>query len=141
MAYWLMKSEPETYSWDDQVKRGAKGEPWSGVRNHQAKLNLMKMKKGERAFFYHSGETKEIVGIVEIVREHYPDPTAKSGEPWVVVDVKAVEPLIKPVQLAGAKAEPRLKNMVLVNNMRLSVQPVTADEWKVICKMGGLSPS
>jgi predicted RNA-binding protein with PUA-like domain len=138
MAHWLMKSEPETYSWDDQVKRGAKGEPWSGVRNHQAKLNLMKMKKGERAFFYHSGETKEIVGIVEIVREHYPDPTAKSGEPWVVVDVKAVEPLSKPVRLADAKAEPRLKTMVLVNNTRLSVQPVTADEWKVICKMGGV---
>jgi predicted RNA-binding protein with PUA-like domain len=138
MAYWLMKSEPETYSWDDQVKRGAKGEPWSGVRNHQAKLNLMKMKKGERAFFYHSGETKEIVGIVEIVREHYPDPTAKPDEPWVVVDVKAIEPLKKPVRLADAKAEPRLKAMVLVNNMRLSVQPVTADEWKVICKMGGV---
>jgi predicted RNA-binding protein with PUA-like domain len=140
MAHWLMKSEPETYSWDDQVQRGAKGEPWSGVRNHQAKLNLMKMKKGERAFFYHSGETKEIVGIVEIVREHYPDPTAKAGEPWVVVDVKAIEPLKKPVLLADAKAEPRLKAMVLVNNMRLSVQPVTADEWKVICKMGGVKP-
>jgi predicted RNA-binding protein with PUA-like domain len=138
MAHWLMKSEPETYSWDDQVQRGAKGEPWSGVRNHQAKLNLTKMKKGERAFFYHSGETKEIVGIVEIVREHYPDPTAKPDEPWVVVDVKAIEPLKKPVRLADAKAEPRLKSMVLVNNMRLSVQPVTADEWKVICKMGGV---
>ena len=138
MAHWLMKSEPETYSWDDQLKRGQKGEPWSGVRNHQAKLNLMKMKKGERAFFYHSGDTKEIVGIVEIVREHYPDPTAKPGEPWVAVDVKAVEPMIKPVRLADAKAEPRLKAMVLVNNTRLSVQPVTAEEWKVICKMGGL---
>jgi predicted RNA-binding protein with PUA-like domain len=133
-----MKSEPGTYSWNDQVKRGDKGEPWSGVRNHQAKLNLMKMKKGERAFFYHSGDTKEIVGIVEIVREHYPDPTAKPGEPWVAVDVKAVEPMIKPVRLADAKAEPRLKAMVLVNNTRLSVQPVTAEEWKVICKMGGL---
>ena len=98
MAHWLLKSEPETYSWDDQVKRGAKGEPWTGVRNHQAKLNLMKMKKGDRGFFYHSGEGKEIVGIVEIVREHYPDPTAKSGEPWVVVDVKAIEPLKKPVR-------------------------------------------
>jgi predicted RNA-binding protein with PUA-like domain len=138
MAHWLMKSEPETYSWDDQVKRGAKGEPWSGVRNHQAKLNLMKMKKGERAFFYHSGETKEIVGIVEVVREHYPDPTAKAGEPWVVVDVKAIGPLSKPVRLADAKAEPRLKTMVLVNNTRLSVQPVSADEWKVICTMGGV---
>ena len=138
MAYWLMKSEPETYSWDEQVKRGAKGEPWTGVRNHQAKLNLTKMKKGDRAFFYHSGASKEVVGVVEVIREHYPDPTAKSGEPWVVVEVKAVEPLKKPVTLAAAKAEPKLKAMVLVNNTRLSVQPVTADEWKIICKMGGL---
>jgi predicted RNA-binding protein with PUA-like domain len=138
MAYWLMKSEPETYSWDEQVKRGAKGEPWTGVRNHQAKLNLTKMKKGDRAFFYHSGASKEVVGVVEVIREHYPDPTAKSGEPWVVVEVKAVEPLKKPVTLADAKAEPKLKAMVLVNNTRLSVQPVTADEWKIICKMGGL---
>jgi predicted RNA-binding protein with PUA-like domain len=138
MAYWLLKTEPGTFSWDDQVKRGAKGEPWSGVRNHQAKLNLMKMKKGERAFFYHSGEGKEIVGIVEVSREHYPDPTAKSGEPWVVVDVKAIEPLGKPVTLVDAKAEPRLQKMVLVNNTRLSVQPVTADEWKLVCKMAGV---
>ena len=140
MAYWLLKTEPETFSWDDQLKKGAKGEPWSGVRNHQAKLNLMRMKKGERGFFYHSGETKEIVGIVEVIREHYPDPTAKSGEPWVAVDVKAIEPLHKPVRLADAKAEPRLKAMVLVNNTRLSVQPVSADEWKVICKLGGVAP-
>jgi predicted RNA-binding protein with PUA-like domain len=138
MAHWLMKSEPETYSWDDQVKRGAKGEPWTGVRNHQAKSNLMKMQKGDRAFFYHSGDSKEIVGIVEVIRESYPDPTAKSGEPWVVVDVKAVEPLKKPVTLAEAKAEPRLKAMVLVNNTRLSVQPVSAEEWKILCKMGGV---
>ncbi|HKM88931.1 MAG TPA: EVE domain-containing protein [Xanthobacteraceae bacterium] len=138
MAYWLLKTEPGTFSWTDQVARGAKGEPWSGVRNHQAKLNLMKMKKGERAFFYHSGEGKEIVGIVEVSREHYPDPTAKSGEPWVVVDVKAIEPLGKPVTLVDAKAEPRLKAMVLVNNTRLSVQPVAAEEWKLVCKMGGV---
>ena len=138
MAYWLMKSEPETYSWDEQVKRGAKGEPWTGVRNHQAKLNLMKMKKGDRAFFYHSGASKEVVGVVEVIREHYPDPTATAGEPWVVVDVKAVEPLPKPVTLAEAKAEPRLKAMALVANTRLSVQPVTADEWIIVRKMGGL---
>jgi predicted RNA-binding protein with PUA-like domain len=138
MAHWLLKSEPDTYSWDEQVKRGAKGEPWTGVRNHQAKNNLLKMKKGDLGFFYHSGEGKEIVGVVEIVREHYPDPTAKGGEPWVVVDVKAIEPLKKPVRLADAKAEPKLKSMVLVNNTRLSVQPVTADEWKIICKMGGI---
>jgi predicted RNA-binding protein with PUA-like domain len=138
VAHWLLKSEPETYSWDEQVKRGAKGEPWTGVRNHQAKNNLLKMKKGDLGFFYHSGEGKEIVGVVEIVREHYPDPTAKAGEPWVVVDVKAIEPLKKTVRLADAKAEPKLKSMVLVNNTRLSVQPVTADEWKIICKMGGI---
>ncbi len=138
MAHWLLKTEPETFSWDDQVKRGAKGEPWSGVRNHQAKLNLMRMKKGERAFFYHSGGTKEIVGVVEVIREHYPDPTAKPDEPWVVVDVKAVEAMRKPIRLVDARAEPRLKNMVLVNNTRLSVQLVTDDEWKVICEMGGV---
>jgi predicted RNA-binding protein with PUA-like domain len=139
MAHWLLKTEPETFSWDDQLKRTAKGEPWSGVRNHQAKNNLMKMKKGERAFFYHSGESKEIVGIAEVIREHYPDPTAKSGEPWVAVDVKAVAPLKKPITLGTAKAEPRLKAMVLVNNTRLSVQPVTDAEWKLICKMGGVT--
>ncbi len=139
MAHWLLKTEPATFSWHDQVERGDKGEPWSGVRNHQAKLNLMRMKKGERAFFYHSGVGKEIVGIVEVIREHYPDPTAKPDEPWAVVDVKAIEPLQKPVRLADAKAEARLKSMVLVNNTRLSVQPVTAEEWKVVCKMGGVT--
>src|SRR5271155_4556115 len=137
MAHWLLKTEPGTYSWDDQLKRGAKGEPWSGVRNYQARANLMKMKKGERAFFYHSGEGKEIVGIVEVIREHYPDPTDKTGK-FVMVDVKAIEPLKKPVTLADAKADAALKKMVLVNNPRLSVQPVAADEWKHICKMGGV---
>jgi predicted RNA-binding protein with PUA-like domain len=140
MAYWLMKSEPSTWSWDDQVKKGAKGEPWSGIRNHQAKLNLMKMKKGERGFFYHSGDAKEIVGIVEIVREHYPDPTDKTGK-FVVVDVKATEALPQPVTLAAAKADSRLKDMVLVNNTRLSVQPVTVQEWKTICALGGVKSS
>ena len=137
MAYWLLKTEPETFSWDEQVNRGGKGEPWSGVRNHQAKNNLMKMRKGERAFFYHSGGTREIVGIVEVIREHYPDPTDPSGK-FVAVDVKAIEPFRQPVTLAAAKAEPRLKDMVLVNNTRLSVQPVAADEWKLICKLGGV---
>ncbi|HTQ84319.1 MAG TPA: EVE domain-containing protein, partial [Pseudolabrys sp.] len=125
MAYWLMKSEPGSWSWNDQVKKGAKGDAWSGVRNFQAKSNLMKMKKGDRAFFYHSGEEKAVVGVVEIIREHYPDPTAKKGEPWVVVDVKALEPAKTPVTLAEIKAEPKLKAMVLANNTRLSVQPVT----------------
>jgi len=138
MAYWLLKTEPGTFSWDDQVKRGARGEPWTGVRNHQAKLNLTRMKKGERALFYHSGEGKEVVGIAEVIREHYPDPTDKSGR-FVAVDVKAVAPLKKPVTLAAARAEPALKDMVLVNNTRLSVQPVSAAEWKRICKMGGVA--
>ena len=138
MAYWLVKSEPSAWSWDQQVAKGAKGEAWTGVRNHQAKLNLMKMKKGDRAFFYHSNEGKEAVGVIEVIREHYPDPTAKPGEPWVVVDVRAIEPMKKPVSLADAKAEPRLRAMALVNNTRLSVQPVTADEWKIVCRMGGL---
>jgi predicted RNA-binding protein with PUA-like domain len=136
--YWLVKSEPNVWSWDQQVAKGAKGEAWSGVRNHQAKLNLMKMKKGDRAFFFHSNVGKEVVGIVEIIREHYPDPSAKPGEPWVVVDVKAVEPMPKPVTLTAARAEPKLKNMVLVNNTRLSVQPVTEAEWKIVCRMAGL---
>jgi predicted RNA-binding protein with PUA-like domain len=108
------------------------------VRNFQAKSNLMKMKKGDRAFFYHSGEEKAVVGVVEIVREHYPDPTAKKDEPWMVVDVKAIEPVKQPVTLSAIKAEPKLKSMVLVNNSRLSVQPVTAEEWKLVCKMGGV---
>jgi len=138
MAYWLMKSEPGSWSWDQQVKKGAKGDAWSGVRNFQAKSNLMKMKKGDRAFFYHSGEEKAVVGVIEIVREYYPDPTAKKDEPWVVVDVRAIEPVKQPVTLSTIKAEPKLKRMVLVNNSRLSVQPVTAEEWKLVCKMGGL---
>jgi len=133
-----MKSEPDAWSWDQQVKKGAKGEAWTGVRNHQAKLNLMKMKKGDCAFFYHSNIGKEAVGIMEIIREAYHDPTAEAGTPWVVVDVKAVEPLPKPVTIEDVKKEPKLKHMVLINNTRLSVQPVTADEWKIVCKMGGL---
>jgi len=138
MAYWLMKSEPGSWSWDEQVKSGAKGTAWTGVRNFQAKSNLTKMKKGDRAFFYHSGEEKAVVGVVEITRDHYPDPTAKKGEPWAVVDVKAVAAAKTPVTLAAIKAEPKLKAMVLVNNTRLSVQPVTAEEWRLVSKMGGL---
>ena len=138
MAYWLMKSEPDAWSWDQQVKKGAKGEAWTGVRNHQAKLNFMKMKKGDLAFFYHSNIGKAAVGILEVIREAYPDPTAEPGSPWVVVEVKAVEPLPNPVSLDAIKAEPRLKGMMLVNNTRLSVQPVTPEEWKLVCRMGGL---
>ncbi len=136
MAYWLIKSEPDAWSWDQQVTKGAAGEPWSGVRNHTAKLNLMKMKKGDRAFFYHSNIGKEIVGIVQVAREHYPDPSDKTGT-FVTVDVKALEPLPRPVALAQIKATPALKNMALLKQSRLSVQPVTADEWMTICRIGG----
>jgi len=137
MQYWLVKSEPDAWSWDQQVRSGAKGEPWTGVRNHTAKQNLMKMKKGDRAFFYHSNVGKEIVGIVEVVREHYRDPTDKSGT-FVVVDLKAVAPVLEPVTLAAIKGEPKLKDMALLKQSRLSVQPVTAAEWKLVCKMGGV---
>jgi predicted RNA-binding protein with PUA-like domain len=139
MNYWLIKSEPDAWSWDDQVKAGAKGEAWTGVRNHTAKQNLMKMKKGDRAFFYHSGEGREIVGTTEIIRDSFPDPTAQPGEPWVAVDVKALAPFKTPVTLAAIKAEPRLNDMALIKLSRLSVQPVAAPEWKVICAMGGVA--
>jgi predicted RNA-binding protein with PUA-like domain len=138
MAYWLMKTEPEEFSWDDQVKRGAKGEPWNGVRNFIARKNLKEMKKGEKFFFYHTGDEKQVVGIGEIIKEFFPDPTAEKGEPWVAVQTDAVEPLPKPVTLAAVKAEPKLKDMALAKYARLSVQPVTDAEWKLICKMGGM---
>lgn len=138
MAFWLIKSEPSVWSWQQQVKAGAKGTFWDGVRNHLAKQNLMAMQKGDHAFFYHSNEGKEIVGIVEIIREAYPDPTAEAGEPWVVVDVSAREALKKPVTLAMVKAAPTLTKMSLVTSARLSVQPVTVAEWAQVCRMGGL---
>lgn len=131
MAYWLIKSEPDTWSWEQQKKRGAKGEVWSGVRNHQAKLNLMRMAKSDLCFFYHSNEGKEIVGIARVINNAYPDPTAETG-PWVAVDVVAVEELPKPVTIEDVKREPRLKDMVLINNTRLSVQPVTEQEWQIV---------
>ena len=137
MAYWLLKSEPDSWSYDDQKKKGAKGDAWTGVRNFSARRYLKEMKKGDRAFFYHTGDEKAVVGIVEVTRDAYPDPTAK-GEPWVVVDVKAVEALPKPVTLAAIKQEAKLKDMALVKYSRLSVQPVTDAEWKLVCKMGGL---
>jgi predicted RNA-binding protein with PUA-like domain len=137
MNYWLIKSEPDAWSWDDQVKAGAKGEAWTGVRNHAAKLNLTKMKKGDHAFFYHSGDDKAVVGIAEIIHESYPDPTAAPDEPWVVVDVKALRPLKTPVPLAAIKAEPALKDMTLIKQSRLSVQPVAAAEWNIVCRMAG----
>ncbi|MDR3466599.1 MAG: EVE domain-containing protein [Xanthobacteraceae bacterium] len=137
MAYWLVKSEPSTWSWAQQVAKGAKGEAWTGVRNHTAKQNLMKMKTGDRAFFYHSNEGKEIVGIVEVIREAYPDPTDESGK-FVCVDIKADRALSKPVTLAAIKVDAALAEMELIKYSRLSVQGVTAAQWKHVCKLGGL---
>ena len=137
MAYWLMKSEPSAWSWDQQVAKGAKGEAWTGVRNHTAKLNMMKMKKGDLAFFYHSNDGKEIVGIVDIIREHYPDPSDKTGK-FVCVDIKADKPLKKPVTLVAIKAEKALANMDLLKQSRLSVGRVKPDEWRLICELAGI---
>lgn len=137
MAYWLIKSEPDVWSWDQQVAEGDKGTFWNGVRNHQAKNNMIAMKVGDKAFFYHSNKGKEIVGICEVIKPYYPDHTDKSGK-FGMVDFKAVKPLKHPVSLEAIKAESKLADMVLVNNSRLSVQPVTAPEWKLICKMGGV---
>lgn len=137
MAYWLFKSEPDVWSWDAQVAAGEAGTHWNGVRNHLAKKHLMAMKRGERGFFYHSNEGKAVVGIVEVIREYYPDHTDESGR-FGMVDVKAVEALPNPVTLDAVKAESALAQMVLVNNSRLSVQPVTDEEWALVRKMGGL---
>jgi predicted RNA-binding protein with PUA-like domain len=136
MAHWLFKSEPSTWSWSQQVEAGAKGTFWNGVRNHLAKKQLMAMRKGERGFFYHSNEERAIVGIVEVIKEYYPDHTDESGK-FGMVDVKAAKALKRPVALAEIKAEPRLADMVLVNNSRLSVQPVTDAEWAVVLEMAG----
>lgn len=138
MAYWLLKTEPEEFSWDEQVTRGAKGEAWSGVRNFTARNNLKQMKKGDKFFFYHTGGERQVVGIGEVIREAFPDPTAKADEHWIAVQTAAVEPVPKPVTLATVKAEPKLKDMALVKYSRLSVQPVTAGEWKLVCNMGGV---
>jgi len=137
MRYWLFKSEPSTWSWEQQVASGAAGTFWSGVRNHLAKQQMMAMSRGDRGFFYHSNEGKEIVGIVEIIREFYPDYTDEMGK-FGMVDVRAVQPLKTPVTLAEVKATPALAKMSLITSARLSVQPVTAAEWKMICKMGGV---
>lgn len=137
MAHWLIKSEPGNWSWHDQMKAGRKGTFWNGVRNHSAKLNLLAMRVGEQAFFYHSNEGKEIVGIVEIIKPYYPDPSDLSGK-FGMVDVRAVEALKKPVSLDAVKADPRLAKMALVTNARLSVQPVSDSEWDIIRAEGGL---
>jgi predicted RNA-binding protein with PUA-like domain len=132
---WLLKSEPETWSWEMQKKKGAKGEPWSGVRNHTAKLNMMAMKLGDLGFFYHSGDEKAVVGIVEVIGEYRPDPTDEKGIFGLVI-VKAVKDMPQPVTLADCKANPKLKEMSLVTSFRLSVQPVRPAEWKEVCRMG-----
>ena len=131
--FWLVKSEPEAFSWDQQVENGV--EPWTGVRNHGAKLNLKAMKLGDRAFFYHSNTGMEIVGVVEVVREAYPDPTAEKGD-WVSVDMKAVAPMPQPVTLAAIKADPSLAELALVRQSRLSVMPVSPAHWQQLCEMG-----
>ncbi len=137
MHYWLIKSEPGNWSWDDQVKSGDEGAEWDGVRNHQANNNMKAMKTGDRIFFYHSVAEKQVVGIVEVIKEWYPDPadaTAKFG----MVDVRALAPVPEPVTLAAIKAEPSLAELLLVRHTRLSVMPIDAKSWRLICKMGGV---
>ncbi|MBB4003792.1 MAG: EVE domain-containing protein [Aurantimonas endophytica] len=140
MRYWLFKSEPEKWSFDQQKKAGAKGQEWDGVRNYQARNFMREMTVGDRGFFYHSNEGKAVVGIVEVIAEAHPDSTAKDGK-WECVDIRAVMDVPNPVTLDAAKAEPALKDMVLVNNSRLSVQPVTDAEFARVCEMGGLDPA
>jgi predicted RNA-binding protein with PUA-like domain len=137
MAYWLFKSEPNAWSWDDQVARSEAGEQWDGVRNYQARNNMQAMRTGDRGFFYHSVDAKEIVGIVEVIAEAHPDTTDTTGK-WFCVDIAAREALPKPIGLDTIKGDPKLAEMVLVKNSRLSVQPVTEAEWNYICKLGGL---
>ncbi|WP_439543598.1 EVE domain-containing protein [Hyphomicrobium sp.] len=140
MAYWLLKSEPDAFSWDDLIAKGAKGEPWSGVRNFTARNNMQAMQKGDRGFFYHSNIGKEIVGICEVIALAHPDPTDDTGK-WRCVDVRALERLPRAVTLADAKANPRLAAMALVKTARLSVQPVTDAEWAEVCRMAGVAPA
>ncbi len=135
MNYWLVKSEPDAFGWDQQVAN--KVEPWTGVRSHQAKNNLAAMAKGDLAFFYHSNIGKEIVGIVKVVRAAYPDPTAESGD-WVCVDMKAVKPVKRKVTLAEMKADPALKGFALIRLSRLSVVPVDPEHWTHICGLAGV---
>ena len=134
MAYWLFKSEPDVWSWSQQKAKGKAGEEWTGVRNYLARNNMRAMKIGDRGFFYHSNEGKEIVGIVEVCKLAHPDSTDLA---WECVDIRALRDMPKPVTLAEVKANPKLAKMSLVTSMRLSVQPVSAEEWKIVCKMGG----
>ena len=137
MQYWLFKSEPGAWSWDDHVKAGTA--EWDGVRNHQACNNMAAMKLGDRAFFYHSVNEKQIVGVVEVAKEYYPDPSDES-ERFGMVDLTALEPVKTPVTLAAIKAEPALSDFALVRQSRLSVVPVTAPQWKLLCRMAGIEP-
>ena len=137
MRHWLFKSEPSTWSWDDQVAKGDAGEEWDGVRNYQARNFMREMKLGDRGFFYHSQKEKSVVGVVEVCAEAHPDSTTDDHR-WECVDIKAVVPVKSPVSLDMIKADPRLAEMVLVKNSRLSVQPVTEDEWQVICDIAGV---
>lgn len=139
MQYWLVKSEPDAFSWDEQVSRGAAGEPWSGVRNYTARNNMRAMKLGDRVFFYHSNEGLAVVGVCEVAETSKPDPTTDDPR-WDCVTLRALAPMPKPVSLKDVKANPKLAEMSLVTSFRLSVQPVTAAEWKEVCKMGGLDP-
>ena len=136
MRYWLFKSEPSTWSWDDQVAKGDAGEEWDGVRNYQARNFMREMQLGDRGFFYHSQKEKSVVGVVEVCAEAHPDSTTDDDR-WECVDIKAVAPVKTQVSLDMIKADPRLAEMVLVKNSRLSVQPVTEDEWQVICDIAG----
>lgn len=137
MAYWLLKTEPSSWSWEMQVKRGAEGEPWNGVRNFQANNNMKAMQLGDRCFFYHSVDEKRIVGVVEVIGLWRPDPKDESGK-FGMVQVKALTPLATPVTLEQVKADSKLAEMVLAKNSRLSVQPVEPAAWKRICKLGGV---
>lgn len=139
MQYWLFKSEPNTWSWDQQVAKGDAGEEWDGVRNYQARNNMRLMKLGDRGFFYHSLKEKAVVGLVEVCAEIHPDSTTDDDR-WECVDIKAIAPMPKPVTLQMCKEDDRLSDMVLVNNTRLSVQPVRPDEWAVVCELGGYTP-
>ncbi len=140
MAYWLFKSEPSAWGWDDQVAKGDAGEEWDGVRNYQARNFMREMKKGDLGFFYHSQKERAIVGIIEVCVEAHPDSTT-DDERWECVDIKAVRPFKMPVTLDDIKADGRLDDMVLVKNPRLSVQPVTEEEWRIICDLGNTDPA
>ena len=137
MRYWLFKSEPSTWGWDDQLAKGDAGEEWDGVRNYQARNFMREMKLGDRGFFYHSQKEKAVVGIVEVCAESHPDSTTDDPR-WECVDIKATAPVKSPVTLDRIKADERLSDMVLVRNSRLSVQPVTAEQWAIVCALAGV---